>query len=198
MPSMTLMMSAILLDALSIASMVRITSPITSPPRTALSEALTAICLAWRALSEFCRTVAVSSSMAEAVSSSEPACCSVRADRSRLPAAISVEAVLMVSVPTRTSPTMRTRLSLMSASAVISWPTSSFEVARIRALRSPPAMVRATPTAPASEAPMRRASSRPMPATRAVTARARPSEIQRALAMAAAPSAAPLLARFSL
>src|SRR5450830_1770739 len=198
MPSMTLMMSAILLDALSIASMVRITSPITSPPRTALSEALTAICLAWRALSEFCRTVAVSSSMAEAVSSSEPACCSVRADRSRLPAAISLEAVLMVSVPERTSATMRTRLSLISPRAVISCPTSSLEVALICTLRSPPAMVWATSMSLASEAPMRRASNRPMLATSAITVRATLTEIQRALAATVVPSAAPMLPSFSL
>ncbi|MNN06811.1 hypothetical protein D3C81_1196140 [compost metagenome] len=104
----------------------------------------------------------------------------------------------MLSVPERTSATMRTRLALMSAMACISWPTSSFEVARTCTLRSPSAMVRATPMASASEAAMRRASSRPMLATSAVTARDRAMAIQRALAAAAAPSAAPLAARFAL
>ncbi len=56
--------------------------------------------------------------MAEAVFSSELACSSVREDRSMLPAAISREAVPMVSVPRRTWPTILTRLlriSLISA-----------------------------------------------------------------------------------
>ena len=48
----------------------------------------TASWLACRALSAFCLTVAVSSSIEEAVSSSELACSSVRGDRSGLPAAI--------------------------------------------------------------------------------------------------------------
>jgi hypothetical protein len=43
--------------------------------------------VAWRALSAFWRTVPVSCSMLEAVSSSDAACCSVRCDRSLLPAA---------------------------------------------------------------------------------------------------------------
>ncbi len=53
-----------------------------------MSDALTASVLAWRALSAFCFTMEVSSSMLEAVSSSDEACCSVRCDRSALPAAI--------------------------------------------------------------------------------------------------------------
>ncbi|KAG1468030.1 hypothetical protein G6F57_012766 [Rhizopus arrhizus] len=51
--------------------------------------------LAWRACSAFWRTVEVSSSMDAAVSSKLAACCSVRRDKSPLPAAISVDAVLI-------------------------------------------------------------------------------------------------------
>ena len=91
--------------------MVSTTCDTTSPPLRATSDADAASWLAWRALSAFCFTVEVSSSIDEAVSSSELACCSVRDDRSRLPAAISREAVAMVSVPLRTWPTMSTRLS---------------------------------------------------------------------------------------
>jgi hypothetical protein len=61
-------------------------------------------------LSAFCFTVEVSSSIAEAVFSSELACSSVREDRSMLPAAISRDAVVMVWVPRRTWLTMSTRL----------------------------------------------------------------------------------------
>ena len=60
--------------------------------------------LAWRALSAFCLTVLVSSSIEAAVCSSELACSSVRDDRSWLPVAIWLEAVAIVSVPVRTSP----------------------------------------------------------------------------------------------
>ena len=76
-----------------------------------VADACAASWLAWRALSAFWRTVAVSSSIDEAVSSSELTCSSVRADKSRLPAAICVEAVAIVSVPARTRATMLARLS---------------------------------------------------------------------------------------
>jgi hypothetical protein len=76
------------------------------------------------------RTVEVSSSIDEAVSSSEAACCSVRVDRSRLPAAISAEAVAMVSVPERTRETISTSESFMSRRARIRRPVSSFERTR--------------------------------------------------------------------
>ncbi len=88
MPSITPMMSAIFLLLSLIPAMVSTTLPTTSPPLTAMSDALTASVLAWRALSAFCFTMEVSSSMLEAVSSSDEACCSVRCDRSALPAAI--------------------------------------------------------------------------------------------------------------
>jgi hypothetical protein len=73
--------------------------------------------LAWRALSAFWRTVEVSSSIEAAVSSSAPACFRCGDDRSLLPAAIWPAAVAIESVPPRTSPTMRRRLSRMLRSA---------------------------------------------------------------------------------
>ena len=97
MPSITPMMSTILRDDALIEPMVSTTRVTTSPPRTATSEADAANWLACWALSAFCCTVDISCSMAEAVSSSELACCSVRDDRSRLPLAISRVAVPMVS-----------------------------------------------------------------------------------------------------
>ena len=113
MPSMTPMMSTIFFDEALIEPMVVTTCETTVPPRLATSEAETASWLAWRALSAFCLTVEVSSSIEDAVSSSELACSSVRDDRSWLPAAIWPEAVAMVSVPVRTSPTTLARLSRM-------------------------------------------------------------------------------------
>ena len=110
MPSMTPMMSTILLAEVLIEPMVSTTCETTSPPLRATSDALAASRLASRALSAFCFTVEVNSSMAEAVFSSELACISVRDDRSMLPAAISREAVPMVSVPARTWPTISTKL----------------------------------------------------------------------------------------
>ena len=88
LPSITPMMSTIFFADSLISPMVCTTSDTTTPPLTATSEAFTASWLAWRALSAFCFTVEVSSSIEEAVSSSELACCSVRDDRSRLPEAI--------------------------------------------------------------------------------------------------------------
>ena len=77
----------------------------------------------------------------------ELACCSVRADRSRLPWAISPEAVAMVSVPLRTCPTILTRLAFMSFSACSSRPVSSLLRTSILLLKSPAATVCATSTA---------------------------------------------------
>ncbi len=147
MPSITPMMSAIFCDEAWISPMVATTCSTTAPPWLATCEADAASALAWRALSAFCLTVEVSCSMADAVSSSDPACCSVRADRSRLPVAISREATLMVSVPERTRPTMSCRLPFMDLSAASSWPVSSRLLASMREVRSPAATVSAMLTA---------------------------------------------------
>ena len=102
MPSITLMMSTIFFDDSLIAPIVPTTCDTTAPPLSATSDADEANWLAWRAFSSFCATVDVNCSIDAAVSSSELACSSVRDDRSRLPAAIWLDAVAMVSVPTRT------------------------------------------------------------------------------------------------
>ena len=101
MPSITPMMSAMRLDDSEIADIVSTTLPTTSPPCEATSTAPIASWLAWRALSAFWRTVEVSSSIEEAVSSRDAACCSVRRERSSLPAAISEAAELIASLPLR-------------------------------------------------------------------------------------------------
>jgi hypothetical protein len=88
--------------------MVPTTCSTTAPPRSATPDAACASRLAWRALSAFCLTVEVSSSIDAAVSSSELACCSVRLERSWLPAAICWLAVPIASVPLRTWVTMPT------------------------------------------------------------------------------------------
>ncbi len=117
MPSITLMMSAILLLAALMPFMVCTTSATTSPPCCATLEALTANWLAWRALSAFWRTVEPSYSMDAEVCSSALACCSVRADRSLLPWAISLLAVATPSALRRTSHTMDASLACMWARA---------------------------------------------------------------------------------
>ncbi len=63
MPSITPMMSAIRRLRASFARIVSTTSPTTWPPLTATTEALSASALACCALSAFCFTVAVNSSM---------------------------------------------------------------------------------------------------------------------------------------
>ncbi len=113
MPSITPMMSTIFFAESLIDPMVSITCDTTMPPCCAMEDASSASALAWRALSEFCLTADVSCSIEAAVSSSELACCSVREDKSRLPATIWLEPVAMVSVARRTSPTMPARPSRM-------------------------------------------------------------------------------------
>ncbi|OFA04380.1 hypothetical protein DUGA2_19240 [Duganella sp. HH101] len=171
MPSITPMMSAIFFDAALIAFMVSTTCATTAPPLVATADADAASSLAWRALSAFCLTVPVSSSIDDAVSSSELACCSVRDDRSWLPRAISVLALAMVVVPRRTSPTMLTRLWFMSPSACSIWPVSSRELASKRVLRSPAATVRAMRTARASGRTMLRLSTHASVAASAMVSR---------------------------
>jgi hypothetical protein len=82
-------------------------------------------------------TVAVSCSIADAVSSRLDACASVRADKSRLPLAISLDAVAIVSVLSRTLRMVvlsdATKRLKPSASA----PTSSLLSTVMRRLRSP-------------------------------------------------------------
>ncbi len=143
-------MSTILREESLIEPMVSTTWATTSPPLAAIDEADTASWLAWRALSAFCLTVEVSSSIELAVSSSELACASVRADRSALPEAISRAATVMVSVPLRTWPTVPARLSLMFLSACIRPAISSEPSVSMCAPSSPAATVRATAAASSS------------------------------------------------
>ena len=102
MPSMTPMMSTILCDEVLISFMVSTTWATTAPPRAATAEAASAMSLAVRAWSAFWLTVLLSSSVAEAVSSSELACCSVRCERSSVPAATWLEALAIESAPEMT------------------------------------------------------------------------------------------------
>ena len=63
--------------------------------------------------------------MLEAVCCREAACCSVRADSSSLPLAMSRAAGVTTSIPPLTSAMMLLRLLRMVLSESISWPTSS-------------------------------------------------------------------------
>src|SRR5471032_1045028 len=185
MPSITPMMSPILVEAVLIASMVLTTRPTTLPPSVATAEALIASALAVRALSAFCCTVPVSSSIDDAVSSSEPACGSVRRDSSRLPRAISDEPWAMSSAPSRTWRTSEASLSRIACSACsrLSWLSSR---AGISTARSPSAMRPAIQLASRGSQPSWRSRSRtsrnapPLPSTSAAT----PSAISRRRACA--------------
>ncbi|CAB3855600.1 hypothetical protein LMG26842_03077 [Achromobacter dolens] len=116
------------------------TSATAEPPRSATSDALAANWLAWRALSAFCLTVEANCSIEAAVSSSEAACCSVRLDRSVLPAEISREPTLISSTPRRTVATVRVRLSCMRLTAPNIWPISLVLRTSMRPVKSPPAI----------------------------------------------------------
>lgn len=82
--------------------------------------------------------------MDDAVSSSEPACCSVREERSWLPAAICADAVAIASEPERIWLTVLARFSAIRFKAFCSWPISSSRSTTIGELRSPAATVSAT------------------------------------------------------
>ena len=87
--SITAMISAIRCEFCWISCIVATTRCTSLPPCSATVAAPVARSLALRAASAFSLTVLFSSSIAEAVSSSEPACCSVRWPRSCVPSSIS-------------------------------------------------------------------------------------------------------------
>ncbi|MNK52352.1 hypothetical protein D3C87_712830 [compost metagenome] len=137
MPSMTLMMSTIFFDESLIEAMVSTTCATTCPPLLATPDADCAIWLAWRALSAFCLTVLVSSSIEAAVSSSELACCSVRDDRSWLPAAISDDDTFTDSLAVRIFTSTAAILSMKRLKAPAICASSSTPEASRRRVRSP-------------------------------------------------------------
>ncbi len=124
MPSITPMMSAMRVEAALIEAIVVTTSSTTRPPLSATSPAPSTSWLAWRALSAFCLTVEVSSSIDAAVSSRLAACCSVRTDRSLLPLAISPAAVLIDSTERWMPCTMVVSCSAVRLAASASCPNA--------------------------------------------------------------------------
>ena len=111
----------------------------TEPPFSAWSRAAMASWFAWPALSAFCLTVVVISSIEEAVSSSDEDCSSVRCERLALPAEIS-------SAPRCTSAATTFTFETTSAMLSASWLTPRLMASKkpvlpsssMRLLRSPP------------------------------------------------------------
>ena len=137
MPSIVPMISPILAEDAWIASIVLITWPITSPPRSATSALWPATSAAVRVLSAEWRTVAEISSIDEAVSSRFAAACSVRPDRSSEAAAISLLALTIDSELPRTRETMLRSECCMSRSLSIRPAASSRPQGRGEVVRSP-------------------------------------------------------------
>ena len=144
---MTPMISTILLELALIEPIISITWFTTCPPCAARCEAVITNSLAWRAFSAFCLTVWVSSSIELAVSSSEPACASVRDDKSALPSAISPDAVVIAPIPTRTCSKVVVKLIRISSSARDKSPISSLARVATLTVKSPWAMLCARSTA---------------------------------------------------
>ena len=144
MPSMMPVISAILVELSLMSCIVSTTWPTTALPFCATDEAFAASALPCCALSAFCFTVDVSSSMLDAVSCSEAACCSVRWLRSILPVAISRAAPAMLVLLSRTRPTIVVSRSFISRKASSSLLVSSLPSTLIRVRRSPCDTVRAT------------------------------------------------------
>ncbi len=122
MLSITPVMSVIWRELALISCMVSTTCSTIWPPRLATSVAPVASWLAVRALSALWRTVALSSSMADAVSCRALACSSVRRLRSALPVAISLDPVEIESEASRTSVTMWASVECMLASEASTLP----------------------------------------------------------------------------
>ncbi|CAJ9545441.1 Uncharacterised protein [Burkholderia pseudomallei] len=116
MPSITAMISAMRPELRAMPCILSITSSTIAPPFCVVRSASSASALAARALSLFCRTVAVSSSMLAAVCSSEAAWLDVRADKSALPLAISAAPRWIAFDALRTTRTVPATLACMSAS----------------------------------------------------------------------------------
>ena len=145
MLSITPVMSAMRREEWVIWSIVVTTSATTRLPSTAVREADDEITPASLAASALCATVSLIWLMAAAVCCRLDAVCSVRLDRSWLPAAISAAAISMLCAESCTMPTMRRRLVVISAMEPMSWPISSWPLrTRISWLMSPWAMARAT------------------------------------------------------
>jgi hypothetical protein len=104
------------------------------------------------ALSAFCLTAVPSCSIDAVVSSSADACFSVRADRSRLPCAIWVDAVAMLSLPARTWATIFARFSHIRVIAAMTLDTSPGATG-MRAVKSPRATACAIAAASAGSPP---------------------------------------------
>ena len=151
-------MSLILRLLSVICCMLATTWPTTSPPRAAAWAAVPASWLAWRAVSADWVTVAVSCSMLAAVSSRLEAVCSVRADRSWLPLAISTDADDTESTPERTSVTTPRSCVDMADNERSIWPNSSLRVECSSCVRSPAAMASMALTAWSSGRVMERTS----------------------------------------
>jgi len=115
----------------------------TEPPCAAVCEADAASWLAICADEAVCCTVAVSCISDATVCCRLLAVCSVRADRSPLPTAISWLAVAMLPLASRTRPTMRFRLSCMAFSAFCRSDTSSLPTTSSCSVRLPLAMASA-------------------------------------------------------
>ncbi|CCJ88926.1 FIG00453152: hypothetical protein [Cronobacter turicensis 564] len=125
MPSMTLVISPIFAEALSISCMVEMALDTTSPPREAASVALCAWVLACAAASVELATDAVISSTALAVSRRLEAACSVRPERSWFPAAISFAATFTEALASRSWPITPESLSQKALKAWAICATSS-------------------------------------------------------------------------
>ncbi len=93
-------MSTILVELAEMSSIALRMRPTTVLVSSARRDALAANALASLAFCAFCSTVAVSSAKPVTVSSSDAACCSVRAERLALPAAISLDACRIESLDT--------------------------------------------------------------------------------------------------
>ncbi len=136
MPSIMPVISAMRFELVLIAPIVSTIWPVATWPCCATAAALSASVLAWRALSALWRTVVVSSSMLDAVSSSDAACCSVRDDRSALPAAIWRAATPTESLDCRTSRIAAATRSSSALKLCAVRPTSSRRRTGERWLRS--------------------------------------------------------------
>ncbi|OGK80424.1 MAG: hypothetical protein A2050_09445 [Candidatus Rokubacteria bacterium GWA2_73_35] len=145
MPSIVPRMSSTRRELSSICFIVWATSCTCSAAFAATSLAVAASEFARAQLEAFCLPVAASSSMPEAISSSDAACSCVRWERLALPSAMSLAMATMESALARTWPTIWTRSPFIRASERHRRPVSDSAASEksatvTRAVRSPLAM----------------------------------------------------------
>ncbi len=150
------MISPMWLDEAEMSAMAWAAASTAASLRPATAPVCPAKSVAWLAACAPCPTLSLMAASAAAICCRLPACASVRADRSWLPAAISCALTRRWSTSSRTSRTTARRLTASCARACCSWPTMPDAPVATGCARSPAASWLASRSTPCRRATVRR------------------------------------------